>query len=59
MAYIENNTESWGASGKGMFVLRYSYLIARETNDQFQVSVLHTTDYRINDCLQGRTISMF
>lgn len=40
----------------GAFVLQFSYLIARETNDQFQVGVLNTTDYRVGECLQGKTI---
>ena len=45
--------------GVGVFILRFSYLIARETGDQFQVSVLNTTDYRVGEWLQqGNTVSI-
>ena len=38
------------------FVLIYSYLVARETDDQFQVKVLNTVDYRLNEQLRGLTV---
>jgi hypothetical protein len=56
MAYFENQQ---GGQRAGVFVLLYSYLIARETNDQFQVGVLRTTDYRVGDFLRGNTIHFF
>jgi hypothetical protein len=43
----------------GTFVLLHTYLIARETDEQFQVSVLRTADYRISDWLNGQTVHFF
>ncbi len=40
----------------GVIVLLHSYIIARETDDQFQVNVLRTADYRISDWLNGQTV---
>jgi hypothetical protein len=41
----------------GVYVLLRSYLIARETDDQFQVGVLQTTDYRISHWLRGLLVT--
>ncbi|MBI3864425.1 MAG: Hint domain-containing protein [Planctomycetia bacterium] len=40
----------------GVYVLLHSYLVARETDDQFQVSVLNTADYRISEWLRNKTV---
>src|SRR5262249_40791628 len=37
----------------GPVVLWHSYLLSRETEDQFQVAHFRTTDFRINDCING------
>lgn len=39
------------------FVLYSSYLVARETENQFQISVLNTVDYRLNQELRGMVYS--
>ncbi|MBS0265967.1 MAG: hypothetical protein JSS02_28810, partial [Planctomycetes bacterium] len=38
------------------FVLITGYVLARETNDQFQVAVMHQVDYRLNAALQGYVV---
>jgi hypothetical protein len=47
-----------GGASRGQFVLLSSYIVARETEDQFQVAVLRTIDYRLNQPLQNLTFSL-
>jgi hypothetical protein len=37
----------------GQFVLVSGYILAQETDDQFQVAVMHQLDYRLTEALQG------
>jgi hypothetical protein len=39
-------------------ILVHNYLIAQETDDQFQVAVVRTVDYRLNEFLQGSIVSL-
>lgn len=50
--YVEGTrVDHRGATGQ--FVLLSGYILARETNDQFQVAVMHQVDYRLTEALQG------
>jgi hypothetical protein len=42
-----------GESSPAGFVLLWNYILARETDDQFQVAVLHAADYRLNYFMRG------
>ncbi|HEY2250200.1 MAG TPA: polymorphic toxin-type HINT domain-containing protein, partial [Planctomycetaceae bacterium] len=40
----------------GQFVLLSGYILARETQDQFQVAVMNQVDYRLTEALQGNFV---
>jgi len=45
-------------SGVGTLALTRSYILARETDDQFQVQVLNNFDFRLNDLLAGSVVHL-
>jgi hypothetical protein len=49
-------THGFGSVSGGQVVLFYSYVLARETGDQFQVVTLRTADYLINQAVDGIAI---
>jgi hypothetical protein len=50
--------DSPGTQSSCALVLVHSYLIAQETDDQYQVAVMRTVDYRLNQLLQGSIVSL-
>jgi hypothetical protein len=46
-----------GTQSSGALILVHNYVIAQETDDQYQVAVMHTVDYRLNELLQGGVVS--
>jgi len=40
----------------GQFALVSGYILARETQDQFQVAIMHQVDYRLTEALQGNFV---
>jgi hypothetical protein len=46
-----------GDSSPCGFVLIWNYILARETDDQFQVAVLHAADYRLNYFMRGAILN--
>jgi len=47
---------AWIESGWGQIVLLVSYVLYRETGDQFQVATFRTTDYMISDIARGAIV---
>ena len=45
-----------GRGRNGQFVLLSGYVLARETQDQFQVAVMNQIDYRLTEALQGNFV---
>lgn len=46
-----------GDSSPCGFVLVWNYVLARETDDQFQVAVLNSADYRLNYFMRGAVLN--
>ncbi len=46
-----------GDSSPCGYVLAWNYILARETDDQFQVAVLHAADYRLNYFMRGARLN--
>jgi hypothetical protein len=45
-----------GRGSVGQFAIVSGYILARETDDQFQVAVINQVDYRLTDALQGNFV---
>jgi hypothetical protein len=45
-----------GRGAVGQFCIVSSYVLAQETDDQFQVAVINQVDYRLTDALQGNFV---
>jgi hypothetical protein len=52
--YLDSTPDYRGA--RGQFVIISGYILARETNDQFQVAVMHQIDFRLTEALQGNFV---
>lgn len=51
--YYVEGTRADHRGAIAQFVILSGYILARETNDQFQVAVMHQVDYRLTEALQG------
>jgi hypothetical protein len=47
-----------GGGGYVQLILLTNFIVARETDDQFQVSLFHSLDFRLNQLLQGGGVSL-
>src|SRR5579863_4138729 len=52
--YYDCGCDAGGTTGQ--FALVSGYILARETQDQFQVAVMHQVDYRLTEALQGNFV---
>jgi hypothetical protein len=57
---FRDRTHRPGTTGSGVqFVLLVNCILARETDDQFQVATFQSADLRVNALLQGQTVSFY
>ncbi|HEY3963384.1 MAG TPA: polymorphic toxin-type HINT domain-containing protein [Planctomycetaceae bacterium] len=54
--YYEDCPDSTSSLVSGRFVISCGYILAQETEDQFQVAVMNQFDYRLNEMLHGNLI---